>query len=105
MVDIGENDPTDHARTTMPRAGEAMKDAAGLYGYALLGLAILAFVACLTAGAMGYHGWMVVAGVVALVSVAGGAVRVYARRRHIARLAYQPRPSSQEHGEVDHRSH
>jgi hypothetical protein len=105
MVDIGKNDPTDHARTAMPRAGEAMKDAPGLYGYALLGLAILAFVVCLTAGATGYRGWMIGTGVVAVVSAAVGSVRVYARRRHIARLAYQPRRSDHGRHEINRPSH
>lgn len=40
MADV---DPTDHARTTIPRAGEAMKDTRGLPGYFLMGAAIVAW--------------------------------------------------------------
>jgi thiol:disulfide interchange protein len=81
------DDPTDHARTTLPRAGEAMKDSRSLGGYALLGVAILALVICIGAVARGVMDWATGAVAVALVTAAVGAVWVYAERRRVARVA------------------
>lgn len=80
-------DPTDHARTTRPRVGEAMKDGRSLGGYALIGVAVLALVICLGAAARGVMGWAIGAGAVALLTVAVGALWVYAERRRVARIA------------------
>jgi cobalamin synthase len=82
-------DPTDHARTTRPRVGEAMKDSRSFGGYALLGLAVLALVICLFTAARGVMDWAIAAGAVALVSAAVGSVWVYAERRRVARIAHQ----------------
>jgi hypothetical protein len=54
MADV---DPTDHARTTIPRAGEAMKDTRSMPGYFLMGLAIVALVACLAGAGMSQIAW------------------------------------------------
>ena len=82
-------DPTDHARTTRPRVGEAMKDSRSLGGYALLGVAILALVICIGAAARGVMDWAIGAGAVALVTAAIGSVWVYAERKRVARVARQ----------------
>ncbi len=81
------DDPTDHARTALPRAGEAMKDNRGLGGYALISVAVLALVICLGAAARGVIGWAIGAGIVAVLAAAAGSVWVYAERRRVARLA------------------
>lgn len=41
------HDPVDHARTTRPRAGEAMKDGKNLPGLITMGLGVAALVICL----------------------------------------------------------
>lgn len=86
MADV---DPTDHARTTIPRAGQAMTDTRSLPGYFLMGVAIVALVACLAAAAVGQIGLTIGLGVVAVVAAVGGPVWVYAERRRAARLARQ----------------
>jgi hypothetical protein len=86
MADV---DPTDHARTTIPRAGEAMKDTRGLPGYFLMGLAIVAMVACLAAAGMGRLVWTIGLGVVAILAAAAGSVWVFVERRRVARKARQ----------------
>ena len=83
------DDPTDHARTTLPRAGEAMKDSRGLPGYGLLGLAVLAIVVCLAAAAQSLTSWAIAAGVVAVLAVSVGSACVYAERRRVASVARQ----------------
>ena len=88
MPDTSEN-PIDHVRTHQPRAGIALKDNRGLPGYLLMGVAVLALMICLASAAMGYQGWTISAGVVAIVASALGSVWVFAQRRRIARLARQ----------------
>ena len=86
MADV---DPTDHARTTVPRAGEAMKDTRSLPGYFLIGLATVALVACLTAAGVGRLAWAIGLGVIAVVAAAAGSVWVFRERRRVAGLARQ----------------
>jgi hypothetical protein len=81
------DDPTDHARTTLPRAGEAMKDNRGLTGYVLMALGILALVICIAAAATANLGWTIGAGVAALLTATAGSIWVYAERRRVARVA------------------
>jgi hypothetical protein len=50
-------DPTDYSRTTQPHAGEFMKDTRGLPGYLLMGVAVLAVVACVASAGYGHQGW------------------------------------------------
>lgn len=80
------SDPTDHARTTRSRAGLVMKDGRQLPGLALVGVALAAFVGCLTAVASGSTGWAVGLGVVAGVLVVAGIVWLLVERRRVARL-------------------
>ena len=54
MGDTAE-DPVDHARTTRPHAGESMKDTANMPALVLIGVALVLFVACLTAFATRHH--------------------------------------------------
>jgi hypothetical protein len=82
-------DPTDHARTTRPRMGEAMKDKRSLGGYAALGLAVVAIAMCLGTAGHGLTGWAVGAGIVAVVLATIGSVWVYAERRHMGRVAQE----------------
>lgn len=90
-----EYDPMDHARTTLPRAGEAMKDRRSLGGYALIGLAVLALVICIGAAARAITDWTVGAGIVAVVTATVGSVWVYAERRRVARVARRNEESTE----------
>jgi hypothetical protein len=47
------DDLVDQSRSTIPRAGEGMKDARGLPGYLLIGVGVLALVVCLATDAQG----------------------------------------------------
>jgi hypothetical protein len=82
-------DPTDHARTTRPRMGEAMKDKRSLGGYAAMGLAVFAIAICLGAAAHGMMSWAIGAGIVAAVLSVVGSVWVFAERRHMGHVARQ----------------
>lgn len=86
MADTSE-DPVDHSRTHMPRAGESMKDARSLPGYVAIGLAVAAFCGCLGASAVGNITWAVPLGVVALVVAIAGGMWVYLEHRRAARIA------------------
>ena len=88
------NDPTDHARTAVPRAGEAMKDNRGLPGYVLMGLAVVAIVVCLVAAAQGATGWTIGAGIVAIVAAVVGSAWVYSQRRRVGRAARAHSPGN-----------
>lgn len=88
-------DPVDHHRTTRPRAGESMKDAAKIPGLVLLGAGVVAFVICLAAFAMGQVGVGIAAVVVALLSVGAGLAWLTMEGRRVRdiqrqRLAYRP---------------
>jgi len=74
MADI---DPMDHARSTIPRAGEAMKDTRGLSGYFLMGLAIGALVACLAAAGVSQIAWTIGLAVIAVLAAVAGSVWVF----------------------------
>ena len=89
------DDPTDHVRTTVPRAGEAMKDNRSHAGYVLLGLAVVALVICLFAAARGAMDWTVGAGIVTVLAAVAGSMWVYAQRRRVGRAARANSPEMQ----------
>lgn len=68
----GPEDPVDHARTTRPHAGEAMKDNRNMPALALVGLGVVLFVACLFAFATANPGVGTVLAVLAAVGLVGG---------------------------------
>ena len=86
MADV---DPTDHARTTIPRAGEAMKDTRSLPGFFLMGLAIVVLVAWLAAAGLSRTAWTIGLGVIAVVAAVGGSVWVFLEGRRGARVVCQ----------------
>jgi hypothetical protein len=81
---MGEDaqDPVDHSRTTRAHAGVTMKDTKNVPGLIIIGLALVAFVACLSAFATGHDsagtGLAVLSGVG---FVAGGGWLYYEHRR------------------------
>jgi thiol:disulfide interchange protein len=84
-VDTGQN-PTDHSRTTQPRAGEWFKNSRDVLGLALLAVGVLAVVGCLAAAAYRHPGWATSMGVVALVGGTVGMVWLLAESRRIRRI-------------------
>lgn len=88
-------DPVDHVRTTRPHAGESMKDTKNLPALVLLGLALVAFVACLAAFATAHQDvgltLAVVAAVVFVVSVSWFALE-HRRVRRIEERWYAEHP-------------
>jgi hypothetical protein len=76
------DDPVDHARTTLPLAGEAIKDGSNVPGLLLVGVAVVALVVCLATFAMGHSTVGVVAAAVTVVAavIAGAWLTVTHRR-------------------------
>ena len=65
--------PTDHARTTYPRAGEWLKNSRDAVGLVLLAVGVVAMVVCLALAAHGSAGSALLAGGIAgLAGVVGG---------------------------------
>lgn len=90
-------DPVDHARTTRPHAGETMKNTASMPALLVLGLSMLAFVACLSSFATGHPTAGVVLAVLAAVgfTVAGLWLALEHRRvKHIERRWYAAHPEA-----------
>ncbi len=61
----GPNDPVDHVRTTRPHAGESMKDNKIMPALIVIGLALVSFVAMLSAFATSHHDVGVTLGAIA----------------------------------------
>lgn len=77
--------PTDHSRTTHPRAGEWFKNSRDMLGLILLAAGVLATVICLAAAAHGNAQLAIVMGGVAIVGFAGGAGWLLAEGRRVRR--------------------
>ena len=81
-----DENPTDHSRTTQPRAGEWFKNARDLPGLAAMALAVLSVVVCLASAAYGNTGWAIAAGAVATLSTTAGAGWLFVESRRVRRL-------------------
>lgn len=81
-----DKNPTDHSRTTQPRAGEWFKNARDLPGLASIVLAVLAVVVCLFAMASAHTGWAIAAGAVAGVATVAGATWLFVESRRVRRV-------------------
>ncbi len=79
-------DPVDHARTTRPRAGEAMKDGTNLPGMVVTALGVVATVVCLFLFAAGNSTAGVVAAVAAVALLAAGLGWLYLSKRRVRQL-------------------
>ena len=88
---MGDNakDPVDHARTTRPHAGEAMKDTANMPALIIIGLALVAFVAGLAAFATGHAGVGVVSAVLAAAGFIIGSAWLVVEHRRVRRIEDQ----------------
>lgn len=81
-----DRNPTDHARTTQPRAGEWFKNARDLPGLAMIAVSVLGVVVCLAAAAYERTGWAVAAGVVAILAGTAAAVWLFVESRRLRRV-------------------
>ena len=88
---MGDNskDPVDHARTTRPHAGESMKDTANMPALIIIGLALVAFVACLAAFATGHLGVGVVSAVLSAAGFIIGSAWLVVEHRRVRRIEDQ----------------
>src|ERR1700704_1279849 len=76
------DDPVDRARTTLPLAGEAIKDGSNIPGLLLVGVAVVALVVCLATFAIGQStGGVVPAAVTVVATVIAGAWLTVTHRR------------------------
>ncbi|CAJ1510306.1 protein UsfY [[Mycobacterium] burgundiense] len=83
------HDPVDHARTTRPRAGEAMKDGKNLPGLITMGLGVAALVICLFLFAAGHPTAGIVAAVAAALLMGGALTWMFFTHRRVSRLQHQ----------------
>ncbi|MBU9763975.1 LapA family protein [Mycobacterium sp. TNTM28] len=91
----GPDDPVDHARTTRPHAGEAMKDNRNMPALVLVGLGVVMFVACLFAFATGHPQVGLVLAILAAIGILGGGLWLaiaHLRVRRIERRWYAEHP-------------
>lgn len=101
------HDPVDHARTTRPHAGEALKDTANMPALVVGGLALVAFVGGLAGFATGNAGLGVLLVVIAAVgfAVAGIWLMVEHRRvKHLEDRWYAEHPEATPRGPADRSS-
>ncbi len=82
----GPEDPVDHARTTRPHAGEAMKDNRNMPALVLVGLGVVMFVACLFAFATGNPTVGVVLAILAAIGLLGGGLWLAVAHTRVRRI-------------------
>ncbi|MGN2639141.1 hypothetical protein ACWEKT_15890 [Nocardia takedensis] len=86
----------DHTRTTRTHAGESIEDTRNWPGILLAAVGIVSVGLALTASGYGYEGWAIIAGIVAVVCLAGGALLVWAEHRRVRRQ--EPAHEYDDHG-------
>ena len=80
------SDPTDHSRTHHQHAGESMIDGYFLPGLFLIGVGVVAVVACIAALAYHHPELLVWAGLTAALTVCGGVSWLFVERHRIRRV-------------------
>lgn len=76
-------DPVDHARTTRPHAGEAVKDNRNMPALLVLGVAVVLFAVAVAAFALGHAVAGAVAGVLAAVGLGVGGLWLRTAHAHV----------------------
>ncbi|WP_026256343.1 protein UsfY [Mycobacterium sp. 155] len=92
----GPKDPVDHSRTTRPHAGESMKDNVIMPALVVIGLALVLFVACLSAFATGHTEVGFTVGALSAAGFLVGSLWLafeHIRIRHIEQRWYADHPS------------
>ena len=82
-------DPTDHSRTTQPRAGIAMKDNFFWPGFILLAVAVFGLISTVTAAAYGHYEWLATTVLVAVLGAVAGALWLVVELRRVTRIEEQ----------------
>jgi hypothetical protein len=80
------HDPCDHARTHLPHMGESMKDNYLWPGLACLAVGVLALIAGVAAAAYRHNEYLLIIGIIALISVTAGTVLVIVENRRVRRI-------------------
>lgn len=80
------HNPTDHHRTTQPRAGITMKDNFYWPGLILLAVSAAGMMATVAVAAYGHHEWIYSTVLIAVLGVVAGALWIVVENRRVARL-------------------
>jgi hypothetical protein len=80
------HDPVDHMRTTRCHAGESLINVRSWPGYLLIVLGVVAVFRCLTTFGTGHSDRGIIAGALAIVTVALGLAWLWVERRRVRRI-------------------
>jgi uncharacterized membrane protein YcjF (UPF0283 family) len=83
------HDPTDHFRTTQPRAGMTMKDNLLWPGFILLAVAFSGMISTAAVAAYGHYEWLATTVLVAVLGTVAGALWCLVELRRVARIDEQ----------------
>ncbi|OBJ07166.1 protein UsfY [Mycobacterium sp. 1465703.0] len=83
------HDPTDHFRTTQPRAGLTMKDNLLWPGFVLLAVAVGGTISALAVAAYGHDEWLVRTVLVAVLGLVAATLWFVAELRRVSRIDEQ----------------
>jgi uncharacterized membrane protein YcjF (UPF0283 family) len=79
-------DPTDHFRTTHQHAGESFIDIYCWPGLLSIALGVLSLIGCVAAAAYKHHQWVLSAGVVGVLAIAGGIAWLVVEHHRVLRI-------------------
>ena len=83
------HDPTDHFRTTQPRAGITMKDNLLWPGFILLAVAFSGMISTAAVAAYGHYEWLAMTVLVAVLGTLAGALWFVVEFRRVSRVDEQ----------------
>jgi hypothetical protein len=83
------HDPTDHSRTTQPRAGIAMKDNFLWPGLILLAVAVFGMISTAAAAAYGHYEWLATTLLIAVLGTVAGALWLVVEHRRVTSIEKQ----------------
>jgi uncharacterized membrane protein YcjF (UPF0283 family) len=83
------HDPTDHSRTTQPRAGITMKDNFFWPGFWLFAVAVFGLIGAVATAAYGHYEWLATTVVVAVLGTVAGALWLVVELRRVSRIERQ----------------
>ena len=83
------DDPTDHARTTQPHAGIAMKDNFFWPGLILLAVATFGLISTAAAAAYRHYEWLSTTVLIAVLGAVAGALWLVMEHRRVTRIEAQ----------------
>jgi uncharacterized membrane protein YcjF (UPF0283 family) len=83
------HDPTDHSRTTQPRAGIAMKDNFFWPGLILLAVAVFGMISTAAAAAYGRYEWLATTLLIAVLGTVAGALWLVVEHRRVTSIEKQ----------------